>query len=182
MCNRCDRFAKGIFASSFCRDWTYTWRRPAAELSPPLPHVPIRSFTICQLPRPGCGNWSRAECSSAMVRPQQGLAYTHFNAGPIRIRAEIPGVTRKRAFLNHALFPDSPLWGEVGRRPGHRPGDPGLRRVPPRRRAGSRRVVTAVGEGARRWCSARSAYPLPVSWKAQIGGRRSFSAPRWPRA
>src|SRR5208282_4587551 len=32
----------------------------------------------------------------------QGLAYTRSNAGPIRVRAESPSVTRKRAFLNHA--------------------------------------------------------------------------------
>jgi hypothetical protein len=48
------------------------------------------------------GNWSWAECSTARVRRRQGHAHTCFNAGPIRIRAEIPSVTRKRAFLNHA--------------------------------------------------------------------------------
>src|SRR5208282_5833054 len=32
----------------------------------------------------------------------QGLTYTRSNAGPIRVRAESPSVTRKRAFLNHA--------------------------------------------------------------------------------
>ncbi len=46
-----------------------------------------------------------AECSTAGVRPRQGLVHTRFNAGPIRIRAEIPSVTRKWAFLNHAGFP-----------------------------------------------------------------------------
>ena len=31
---------------------------------------------------------------------KEGLAQTRSNAGPIRVRAEIPSVTRKRAFLN----------------------------------------------------------------------------------
>ncbi len=33
---------------------------------------------------------------------KQGFAQTRSNAGPIRVRAEIPSVTRKRAFLNQA--------------------------------------------------------------------------------
>ncbi len=33
---------------------------------------------------------------------KEGLAQTRSNAGPIRVGAEIPSVTRKRAFLNQA--------------------------------------------------------------------------------
>ena len=33
---------------------------------------------------------------------KEGFAQTRSNAGPIRVRAEIPSVTRKRAFLNQA--------------------------------------------------------------------------------
>src|SRR5208282_3542641 len=49
----------------------------------------------------------------------QGLAYTRSNAGPIRVRAESPSVTRKRAFLNHARI--WTLLGHPNRSIGHGP-------------------------------------------------------------
>jgi hypothetical protein len=40
------------------------WDGVSAPLWPPVQHVPIRSFSLGQLARPGCGHWSRAECST----------------------------------------------------------------------------------------------------------------------
>jgi hypothetical protein len=65
-------------------------------------HLAIRSSSQGQSPRPGCGTWSRAECSTGRVRPRPGLASPRFDAGPNRIRAQVPSVTQKRAFWNHA--------------------------------------------------------------------------------
>ncbi len=46
----------------------------------------------------GTPGWRGAEAPARQKR----LASTRSNAGPIKVRAEIPSVTRKRAFLNHA--------------------------------------------------------------------------------
>jgi len=44
----------------FLYQQVHTAEQALSQAFTPLQHLPTRSFSICQSPRPGCGNWSWA--------------------------------------------------------------------------------------------------------------------------